>query len=35
MIHAKRAVDPFIVPVAEAEMGAYHQLRIKTPAVAE
>jgi succinate dehydrogenase/fumarate reductase flavoprotein subunit len=32
MAHAKRAVDPFIVPVAEAEMGAYHQLRIRAAA---
>lgn len=35
MAHAKRAVDPFTVPVAAEEMGAYHQLRIKTPAAAE
>jgi succinate dehydrogenase/fumarate reductase flavoprotein subunit len=35
MANAKRAVDPFIVPVAAEEMSAYHQLRIKTPAAAE
>ena len=35
MASAKRAVDPFIVPVADEEMSAYHQLRIKTPVAAE
>jgi succinate dehydrogenase/fumarate reductase flavoprotein subunit len=35
MAHRKRAVDPYIVPVAAAEMSAYHQLRIRTPAAAE
>ena len=34
-LHRKRAVDPYIVPVAAAEMSAYHQLRIRTPAAAE
>ena len=32
MAHRKRPVDPYIVPVAENEMAAYHQLRIKTAA---
>jgi succinate dehydrogenase/fumarate reductase flavoprotein subunit len=35
MAHRKRAIDPYIVPVAEDEMAAYHQLRVKTPAAAE
>jgi len=35
MAHRKRVVDPYIVPVAAAEMSAYHQLRIRTPAAAE
>jgi succinate dehydrogenase/fumarate reductase flavoprotein subunit len=35
MAHAKRAVDPYVVPVAAEEMAAYHQLRIKTPVAAE
>ena len=29
MAHRKRAVDPYIVPVADDEMAAYHQLRIR------
>ncbi|WP_020175606.1 fumarate reductase/succinate dehydrogenase flavoprotein subunit [Methyloferula stellata] len=33
--HRKREVEPYIVPVDESEMSAYHQLRIKTPAAAE
>jgi len=33
--HRKREIDPYIVPIDETEMSAYHQLRIKTPAAAE
>jgi succinate dehydrogenase/fumarate reductase flavoprotein subunit len=33
--HRKRPIDPYIVPVDETEMSAYHQLRIKTPVAAE
>jgi hypothetical protein len=33
--HRKRPIDPYIVPVDESEMSAYHQLRIKTPVAAE
>jgi len=33
--HRKRPIDPYIVPVDEAEMAAYHQLRVKTPEAAE
>jgi succinate dehydrogenase/fumarate reductase flavoprotein subunit len=33
--HRKRVIDPYIVPVDDTEMSAYHQLRIKTPAAAE
>ncbi len=33
--HRKRPVEPYIVPVDETEMSAYHQLRIKTPEAAE
>ncbi|HEY0292212.1 MAG TPA: fumarate reductase/succinate dehydrogenase flavoprotein subunit [Hansschlegelia sp.] len=35
MAHRKREVAPYVVPVAEDEMAAYHQLRVKTPAAAE
>lgn len=35
MAHAKRDVDPYVVPVEADEMAAYHQLRVKTPAAAE
>jgi succinate dehydrogenase/fumarate reductase flavoprotein subunit len=35
MAHAKRPVDPYVVPVGEDEMGAYQQLRVKLPAAAE
>ena len=33
--HRKRPIDPYIVPIAEDEMSAYHHLRIKTPVAAE
>jgi hypothetical protein len=33
--HRKRPIDPYIVPVDETEMSAYHQLRINTPVAAE
>jgi succinate dehydrogenase/fumarate reductase flavoprotein subunit len=33
--HRKRPVEPYIVPIDETEMSAYHQLRIKTPEAAE
>ena len=33
--HRKRAIDPYIVPIAADEMSAYHHLRIKTPVAAE
>ena len=35
MAHRKKAVDPYIVPVADEEMSAYHQLRIPTAVAAE
>ena len=35
MAHRKRPVDPYIVPVADEEMAAYHQLRIPSPVAAE
>jgi succinate dehydrogenase/fumarate reductase flavoprotein subunit len=35
MSHRKRPVAPYIVPIADEEMGAYHQLRIKAPVAAE
>ncbi len=35
MAHRRRPVDPYIVPVADEEMSAYHQLRIPTAIAAE
>ena len=35
MAHRKKAVDPYIVPVADEEMSAYHQLRIPAAVAAE
>ena len=35
MAHAKRPVEPYLVPIDDEEMGAYHQLRIPTPVAAE
>lgn len=35
IVHRKRSIDPYIVPVDATEMSAYHQLRINTPAAAE
>jgi hypothetical protein len=33
MAHRKRPIAPYIVPVAQSEMGAYHTLRVQ-PAIA-
>ncbi len=35
MQHQKRPVDPYVVPIAETEMGAYHRLRVAAPLAAE
>jgi succinate dehydrogenase/fumarate reductase flavoprotein subunit len=35
MVHRKRPVDPYIVPIDEAEMGTYHRLRVTAPLAAE
>jgi len=35
MSHRKREIDPYIVPIADEEMNAYHQLRIQEPIAAE
>ncbi len=34
MAHKKRPVDPYIVPISEDEMGAYHRLRVQPEQVA-
>ena len=35
MAHRKRPIEPYIVPIADEEMNAYHQLRIPTAVAAE
>jgi succinate dehydrogenase/fumarate reductase flavoprotein subunit len=35
MNHRKREIDPYVVPVEEEEMAAYHRLRVQAPIAAE